>query len=74
MALTPPQPMLARLGEKLPVGPEWSYEVKLDGYRCLAVKDGSRITLHSRRATHGTKYPSVIAYNPAMLRDPNCHS
>lgn len=61
MALKVPQPMLALLAYKLPEGPQWSYEVKWDGYRCLAAKDGSRVTLHSRRATHGANYPSVLA-------------
>ena len=26
--VTMPQPMLARLADKLPVGPQWSYEIK----------------------------------------------
>ena len=69
MSLTAPPPMLARLADKLPVAPAWSYEVKLDGYRCIAVKDGSRITLNSRRATHGTKYPGVIAAVAALKAD-----
>jgi signal transduction histidine kinase len=28
--------------------------MKWDGYRCTAMKDGSRVTLHSRPATHST--------------------
>lgn len=53
--------MLARLADTIPMGSQWSYEVKWDGYRCIAVKDGARVTLHSRRATHGSNYPSVSA-------------
>jgi bifunctional non-homologous end joining protein LigD len=34
---------------KLPEGPEWSYEIKLDGYRLEAVKHGGETTLYSRR-------------------------
>ena len=34
---------------KLPTGPAWQYEVKWDGYRILAVKNGSRVELFSRR-------------------------
>jgi len=30
--------MYARLGKELAAGEEWLYEVKFDGYRCLAVK------------------------------------
>jgi len=31
-----------------PAGPEWVFERKLDGIRCLAVKDGRRTSLYSR--------------------------
>src|SRR3984893_12862184 len=35
---------------KLPEGPGWTYEIKLDGYRLEAVKNGGVTTLYSRRA------------------------
>src|SRR5258707_2210710 len=34
---------------KLPQGPEWSYEIKLDGYRLEALKSKGETTLYSRR-------------------------
>jgi len=34
---------------KLPEGPEWTYELKLDGYRLEAVRGEKVITLYSRR-------------------------
>ena len=34
---------------KLPEGPEWSYEIKLDGFRLEAVKRKGDTTLYSRR-------------------------
>src|ERR1700736_4520063 len=35
---------------KLPEGPEWTYEIKLDGYRLEAVKNAGRdVMLYSRR-------------------------
>lgn len=34
---------------RVPEGPQWSYEVKLDGYRLEAVKSAGKITLYSRR-------------------------
>src|ERR1700691_3896649 len=34
---------------KLPEGPEWIYEIKLDGYWREAVRSAARTTLYSRR-------------------------
>jgi bifunctional non-homologous end joining protein LigD len=34
----------------LPEGPGWTYEIKLDGYRLEAIKNGGATTLYSRRA------------------------
>ena len=34
---------------KLPQGAEWTYEIKLDGYRLEAVRSAGRTTLYSRR-------------------------
>ena len=40
--------MKAVLTAERPAGPEWIFERKLDGIRCLAVKDGGRTRLYSR--------------------------
>ena len=34
---------------KLPEGAEWTYEIKLDGYRLEAVRNTKEVTLYSRR-------------------------
>jgi bifunctional non-homologous end joining protein LigD len=39
--------------EKLPEG-DWLYEVKLDGYRALAFKDGKDVRLISRNTSRST--------------------
>ncbi len=33
----------------LPEGPDWTYEIKLDGFRLEAIKSGREVTLYSRR-------------------------
>jgi ATP-dependent DNA ligase len=37
------EPMAALSVAVLPEGPEWSYELKLDGYRALIIKDGAQM-------------------------------
>jgi ATP-dependent DNA ligase len=43
------EPMYALAANGLPESSEWIYEVKLDGYRCLAGRDSTSVTLWSRR-------------------------
>jgi bifunctional non-homologous end joining protein LigD len=42
------EPMKARLVDDPPTGGDWSYELKFDGFRVCAVKNGSQINLISR--------------------------
>jgi ATP-dependent DNA ligase len=54
------EPMYARLVNELPEGKEWLYEVKFDGYRCLAGRDGKGVILWSRRGNLFTKqFPNI---------------
>jgi len=56
------RPMLASSAASLPTGPDWTYEVKWDGYRVLAMKDGTRVRLISRNQKDLTRgYPGVAA-------------
>lgn len=47
--------------------PGWVYEEKYDGYRILAYKEGSRVTLLSRNAKDRTSSFSVVAQAVASL-------
>ena len=54
--------MTARVVQTLPEGADWIYEVKLDGYRALLLKDGDRVQVRSRNDKDLTaSYPSVHA-------------
>ena len=55
------EPMLAKSVGELPKATDkWLYEVKLDGYRCLAGKDSRGATLWSRRGNVFTKdFPAI---------------
>ena len=49
LPLEPPiEPQLARGKPELPVGENWCYEPKYDGFRCLAFVDGEEVYLQSR--------------------------
>jgi ATP-dependent DNA ligase len=60
--LRPPfVPMEALSVDEVPVGPEWQYEPKWDGFRCLVFCDGDRITLQSKSGKPLTRYfPDVV--------------
>jgi bifunctional non-homologous end joining protein LigD len=56
------RPMLATSASALPRGSEWTYEVKWDGYRALALKHAERVTLMSRNLKDLTaQYPSAVS-------------
>lgn len=49
LPLEPPiKPQLALSRKELPTGEDYSYEVKLDGFRCIAFVDGEETFLQSR--------------------------
>jgi ATP-dependent DNA ligase len=54
------EPMYAVAVRKLPEGREWQYEIKLDGYRCIAAHDSSGVKLWSRRGNLLTaQFPAI---------------
>jgi ATP-dependent DNA ligase len=53
--------MYARAVQQLPEGKDWLYEVKFDGYRCLAGRDSTGVTLWSRRGNRFTDQFPVVA-------------
>src|SRR5437016_1969675 len=61
-------PMLATLVKTLPEGPQWEYELKLDGYRLQAIKHGDKVRLYSRRGSDFTKKFAPIATAVSKIR------
>lgn len=58
----PLPPMEARSVDEIPVGAEWQYEPKWDGFRCIAVRNGDSVELQSKSGKPLTRYfPEVVA-------------
>ena len=60
--------MEARPATELPSGPEWQYEPKWDGFRCLAFRDGKRVDLMSKSQKPLTRYFPEMAAALAALK------
>ncbi len=58
------EPQLARAAPALPVGPQWCYEQKYDGFRAIAFVERDRLTLQSRGSKDLTRYFPEIALQP----------
>src|SRR2546430_8161917 len=63
----PYSPMEALSVDEIPIGPDWRYEPKWDGFRCLAFRDGERIELRSKSGQPlGRYFPDVVAALAAL--------
>ena len=62
LPLEPPlTPQLALSRKELPTGEDYTYEVKLDGFRCLAFVDGEEVFLQSRNGRPlGRYFPELV--------------
>src|SRR5712671_5142255 len=62
LQLKPPlPPMEARSVDEIPIGEDWQYEPKWDGFRCLAFRDGGDVFLQSKAGQPLARYfPDVV--------------
>jgi bifunctional non-homologous end joining protein LigD len=55
-------PCIPAVAHKPPSGPDWVHEVKHDGYRVIARRDGASMRLFTRRGHDWTdRYPAIAA-------------
>jgi ATP-dependent DNA ligase len=58
------EPMECLAVAKLPDGPEWVYEIKLDGYRAVAIKSNGKLSLCSRkRKSFNRQYLHILQHS-----------
>jgi bifunctional non-homologous end joining protein LigD len=59
------------VAKRVPTGPEWLHEPKLDGYRLQVAKEGATVRLYSRR---GFRWTERLAPLAEQLKGIACHS
>jgi ATP-dependent DNA ligase len=71
LAFEPPlKPQLALSRKELPEGESYRYEIKLDGFRCLAFVDGEEIYLQSRNGKPlGRYFPELALPHGSYVLD-----
>jgi bifunctional non-homologous end joining protein LigD len=65
-------PCLPSKTDKLPSGREWLHEIKHDGFRVIARKNGSQVRLYSRPGNDLTYRFPLIVETLARLRSRSC--
>jgi bifunctional non-homologous end joining protein LigD len=65
-------PCLPTKTDTLPSGSLWLHEIKHDGFRIIARKDGVRVRLHSRPGNDLTRRFPLIVETLARLRSRSC--
>jgi ATP-dependent DNA ligase len=61
---SPIEPQLARSRAELPLGEQWAYEPKYDGFRAIAFVDGDQCMLQSRGAKPLSRYFPELSFAP----------
>ena len=62
------KPMEAEPVEELPLGKQWLYEPKYDGFRCLAFRDGDKVELQSKKQKSLNRFFPEVAAGLARLK------
>ena len=69
LPLTTP-PMEAHIADELPEGPDWQFEPKWDGFRCLAFRNGDDVELRAKSGKPlGRYFPEMVEALRAIESD-----
>jgi len=53
--------MEAKSVDEIPIGDQWQYEPKWDGFRCIAFRDGANVYLQSKAGQPLARYfPDIV--------------
>ncbi|MBA2241773.1 MAG: hypothetical protein H0W04_02625, partial [Chthoniobacterales bacterium] len=64
------EPMQCKAVKKLPEDDNWTFEIKFDGYRCIAVKNEHAVALLSRNQNSlNSRFPNVVEALAALPGD-----
>jgi ATP-dependent DNA ligase len=64
------EPCLPTLARTVPDGPRWAFEVRHDGFRFIARRDGDRVRVFSRHGKDWTdKVPAIGPYRSGRCAD-----
>src|SRR5262245_60958316 len=71
LSLHPPFPPMEALSvDAIPVGKEWQYEPKWDGFRCLVFRDRDEVELQSKSGQPLTRYYPELVEAVRALKAP----
>jgi bifunctional non-homologous end joining protein LigD len=55
------QPCLPKSAKEPPAGPDWTHEIKHDGFRILARRDGNSVRLYTRNGYNfADRFPRIV--------------
>jgi bifunctional non-homologous end joining protein LigD len=64
------EPMQCKPVTELPTDEQWTFEMKFDGYRCIAVTRRSEVTLFSRnQKVLNKRFPKIVEALASLVGD-----
>ncbi len=64
---------LPTVAKTAPVGPDWVYAIKHDGYRLMTQKHDGRVRVYTRRGADWERFRRVVQAAPRSKLRPSCY-